>query len=119
MLIEELYYQDGFSDAEIKIAEYILHNGENTCTMSIQDLAANTYSSPSAIMRLCKKLDTKGFSEFKIKLKGEFVEQKNKNMLENLDFPFIQEDKYKDVAEKLYKITISPCPRLNQLWILI
>lgn len=105
MLLEQLQQQKHFSPIEHDIAEYILTNGEAICQMSIQSLANNTYSSPSTIMRFCKNLGTHGFSDFKIKLKEEFVKKEGNIVIENLNFPFYADDSYKTIANKLSKLT--------------
>ncbi|MEG0726537.1 MAG: winged helix-turn-helix transcriptional regulator, partial [Erysipelothrix sp.] len=50
------------SDTEQKISHYILEHANSVTTMSIQELAEKTYTSPATITRYCRKMDTEGFS---------------------------------------------------------
>ena len=54
------------SPAEYKAATYILDNPYAITRQNIQALAANSKSSTGAIMRICKKIGIKGFSELKL-----------------------------------------------------
>lgn len=56
------------SKSEYEIFEYIIRNEKKVKDMSIHELADMTFSSTATIMRLCKKLDYKGFSELKFNL---------------------------------------------------
>lgn len=60
-----------FTNAELEIVHYILENPKKVTDMTVEDLAVATYSSPSSIVRLCKKLGMKGYTDFKIKLATE------------------------------------------------
>ncbi|UOQ44014.1 MurR/RpiR family transcriptional regulator [Halobacillus salinarum] len=57
--------------AEKVVADYILHHPENVVSMSIQQVAAESFSSPSAVLRFCKTLGFGGFKDFKLKLAGD------------------------------------------------
>lgn len=59
-LYEELRKKDSFSSVEKDVADYIVENGESILDMPIQQLAANTFTSTTTIIRLCKKLGFKG-----------------------------------------------------------
>ncbi|MFQ3544168.1 MurR/RpiR family transcriptional regulator [Halobacillus rhizosphaerae] len=57
--------------AEKVVADYILHHPEDVVSMSIQQIAAESYSSPSAVLRYCKSIGYEGFKDFKLKLAGD------------------------------------------------
>jgi len=52
------------SATEKAIIDYILKNPEETSRLTIYKLAEKTYTSPSSIIRLCKKNGYSGFKEF-------------------------------------------------------
>ncbi|QQO07937.1 MurR/RpiR family transcriptional regulator [Breznakiella homolactica] len=56
---------------EKKLAEFILENPNRVISMSITELAEKAGTSTAAIVRLCKKLDYKGFQEFRIAIAKE------------------------------------------------
>lgn len=57
--------------AESEVRKYILKNSKKVLEMTVYDVANNSYTSPATVVRLCKKLDVKGFNQFKIKLATE------------------------------------------------
>ncbi|MFC0525368.1 MurR/RpiR family transcriptional regulator [Pontibacillus salicampi] len=57
--------------AEKVVAQYILQHPEDVVGMSVQQLAANCYSSPAAVLRYCKGIGYEGFKDFKLKLAGD------------------------------------------------
>ena len=67
--------KDGFSENEARIADYILSHKDAVLQMPIQKLARETYTSTSAIMRLCAKLQTSGYRQFKILYAQQLAER--------------------------------------------
>lgn len=57
------------------IAEYILAHPERLAPMSVADLAEQSGGSQAAIIRLCKSLGFKGYSELKMKVVGDLQTQ--------------------------------------------
>ncbi|HAJ69952.1 MAG: MurR/RpiR family transcriptional regulator [Alkalibacterium gilvum] len=57
-------YKKDASPTEVTIIDYILKNTEETSHMTIYDLSEKTFSSPSTIIRLCKKTGYKGYKDF-------------------------------------------------------
>lgn len=66
------------------IYRYISSHLDQVIYMRIRDLADNTHTSPTTILRFCRKFECEGFSEFRIKLKIYFENQK-KNSIEEID----------------------------------
>lgn len=63
--------QTGLSNAEKEINQYVLSNLDNVKNMSIRKLAKETYTTPTTVMRYCKKLGYGGFEEFKINIQND------------------------------------------------
>ncbi|MER2063934.1 MAG: MurR/RpiR family transcriptional regulator [Alkalibacterium sp.] len=57
-------YKKDASPTEVAIIDYILKHAEETSQMTIYDLAEKTFSSPSTIIRLCKKTGYRGYKDF-------------------------------------------------------
>ncbi|WP_019240840.1 MULTISPECIES: MurR/RpiR family transcriptional regulator [Bacillus] len=57
-----------FTNAEKKVADYILENNRDVIYMSINDLADACNVGESSVFRFCKTLKLKGYQEFKIEL---------------------------------------------------
>ncbi len=90
MLIEEkLTKQELFTTTEKRIVDYIRRNIEAAVYMTIEELAKATYTSHSAIIRLCKKMGFSGFKEFRFEL-GREVHQLIAQFNQTIDpnFPF-------------------------------
>ena len=69
------------TENEQEILKYLAANEKVVSVMTIREMAQNTYSSPAAIIRLCKKLNMEGFNELKYfirdKQKKEQVKSQN------------------------------------------
>lgn len=57
-------YKKDASPTEVAVIDFILKNAEETSQMTIYNLAEKTFSSPSTIIRLCKKNGYTGFKDF-------------------------------------------------------
>lgn len=63
-----LDYSPQLSTLDKAIYHYVSANMKKVTTMRIRDLAKETHTSPTSILRFCEKFDCNGFSEFRIKL---------------------------------------------------
>lgn len=104
MIIQKLSDTTMFSSTENEVALYIQKHRHTVCKMSIHDLAKETYSSTSTILRLCKKIGFEGFSDFKMALNSELSKTENKATIDNLDFPFQQDDTYENIVDNIFKL---------------
>lgn len=104
MILTKLADPSIFSEREWEVARFVLENGNAACNMSIKELAKVTYSSPSTIMRLCKKVKLNGFAEFKIKLSRELAENDNMSPESNYNLPFTKGDSYETVMDNMYYV---------------
>ena len=88
-------------DAESEVRDYILKNGNDVLKMSVQELAEKSFTSPATVIRLCQRLELKGFSELKIELASEFkaYEQMNINVLDNSTIK--KNDTYDEIINKV------------------
>lgn len=85
-LIEQLNNQDLFTRTELEIINFIKENPHLIATMSIGQLANETYSSNASIIRICKKLGFNGYKDFKI----EYLRntESKKYLHDDIDFSF-------------------------------
>ncbi|MCI5774318.1 MAG: MurR/RpiR family transcriptional regulator [Erysipelotrichaceae bacterium] len=65
-----------FSASEYEVVKFILAKPQKVVHMSIRSIAEETYTSPSTIMRTCRKLSDGGFAEFRIQLAKEIMQFK-------------------------------------------
>lgn len=101
IISNKLESMDSFSKSEEILAQYILKEKENIHKLSTKDLAKSTYTSPSTVVRLSKKLGFSGWNE----LKEKFIEEINylNQHFCNIDpnFPFEAHDTLMNIASKI------------------
>lgn len=73
MIIEKLQDKSGFTESEKCIADYILEHKNQVQQLTAKELAKNTLTSKSSIVRLCKKLGISGYQELKKHIFAEIV----------------------------------------------
>ncbi len=74
-LLQKLKYASPLTAQEKHIVDYILNDTEVVFHSTAHELAQQTYTSASTIVRLCKKLGTKGYPDFQLKLALEYQQQ--------------------------------------------
>lgn len=104
-----------FNPSEEAVAQYILDHREQVLNLSIQTLSERTFTSPSTIVRLCRKVGLKGFKDFKIKWSAEL--QKEYNTISNVDpdFPFTDDDSYGEIQKKILELFTDSLNKTNQI----
>lgn len=107
---DKLKLKRNFSINESCIADYLLENEEFIRDLSVRYIAADTYTSASTVIRLCKKMGYEGFNDFK----DEYIKELKyyQSHFKDIDpnYPFSSKDKNMVVINKiatLYKETID------------
>ena len=67
---------ESLNDLELSLYNYIIKIKDRVVDMTIREVASEAHVSTTTVLRLCKKLGFDGFSEFKIKLKLNFEEER-------------------------------------------
>lgn len=107
MTIQSLLQQQlNFTNNEKVISDYILSHKDDVLQMSIQELAKATYTSTSAIMRLCERMKLSGFKEFKIRFAQELVHSDTGEKIDP-NFPFSKNDSISEISQQLEKLTVQ------------
>lgn len=68
------------NELEMQVYQYVLQHKTAVPYMRIRELAAESYVSPTTVLRFCKKMGCDGYTEFKIKMK-EFIGQQKTGIL--------------------------------------
>lgn len=104
-IIDLLTKQTSMTKGEEMLSTYILHNTEDVLNMTIHELSKASYSSSATIVRLCKKLGTKGFQDFKIQLSREL--EKSYQTINDIDVntPFDSNDPMIVISKKIETLT--------------
>ena len=106
-LLKKLQAKQNFTDTEERIADYILANLDDVPDMVIQQLAENTFTSHSAIIRLSQKLGFSGYRSFKVALIHDIQSDKHAPTIVDPNFPFLPMDSSMAIAKKMADLTIE------------
>ncbi|WP_313470137.1 MurR/RpiR family transcriptional regulator [Carnobacterium sp.] len=79
-----LDYTPELTPLDRDIYKYISDHLEQVIYMRIRDLASNTHTSPTSILRFCRKFECEGYSEFRIKL-NMYLKENQTASLEGID----------------------------------
>lgn len=101
MLIRERFEKTKFSDSEQVIVDYILEQKTNIRAMTTKQIAQATYTSPSTLIRIAKKMKYKGWNE----LKDDYLKEEDylSAHFSDIDanYPFQKNDPIMTIAAKL------------------
>lgn len=100
MIIEALHSAGSFSESERTIASYILAHGDEIRTLSISRLAEETFSSPATITRLCRKVGTEGYKDFRIRFNTEWERGQSVRHID-INLPFGVGDSPRQIARSM------------------
>lgn len=88
-----------FTNAEKKVADYVIENPEKAMLMSITDLADACHVGDTSVYRFCRTMNLQGYQEFKMRLslsRGAIRERERK-----------ESNSQEDMAEKVMNLNIS------------
>jgi DNA-binding MurR/RpiR family transcriptional regulator len=71
IMLKEMLFK--LPPSERRAANYILENPEKSIQYTVFELAENSKTSTSAIIRLCRSLGLKGFQELKLRIAGDII----------------------------------------------
>lgn len=85
MLIKTMQSIQQLTTQEQHIVDYILNNPTIVFEKTAHELAKLTLTSPSTIVRLCKKLGTSGYPDFQLKLALDYRQHEEVAVRQNID----------------------------------
>ena len=103
MLSEIHNRYDRLTDTERKIADTVLAAPQDTVRMTVKELAQHSGTVPSAVVRFCKSIGVKGFSEFRISLSAELGSKASVSEM----LPLCGGDASQQVFDKVFASGIS------------
>ena len=95
------------SAAENQVREYILKYPKKVLEYTVYDLARESFTSPATVVRLCKKIDVKGFTHLKVLLAEEikYFQDMKLNLLDSTTIE--KDDTPHAVIEKITNIAVK------------
>ena len=104
-MIEQLFGKKKLTESEKQIIDFIESNPRLVINLSLEELSEKCYVSQASIIRLCKKLGTKGFAEFKIRLASEINAFVHNDKDIHVDVPLSPDSNGKEIAETFFNLT--------------
>ncbi|MTB64502.1 SIS domain-containing protein [Streptococcus sp. zg-86] len=103
-MIEQLKNSKQLTHTERDIAKYILEFPRIIIETSLEDLADQCHVSQASIIRLCKKMGCKGFSDFKTKLALEMTTISETSEEISIDLPFDKPATTHEITNTFYNM---------------
>lgn len=103
-ILNQLKKDQLFTNSEMEVVNYILGHPQSAVKATIRELAEQTYSSPSTIGRICKKVGADGFTELKIKLATELDRVTAGAHTVDATIPVKPEDKIEDFPRIFFNL---------------
>lgn len=94
------------TEIEKQIADYILDHAEQVINMTAKELGEATYTSPSSVLRLCGKIDERGFADFKLSLASEVTDMRKEKLKVDTNQPFLKENSFDEIASKIENLSM-------------
>lgn len=111
LLIDKLRLQQDLTNTEKRIADYILENLAEIPAINVADLAKNTYTSHSSVIRLSQKMGYEGFRDFRVAVSEIAHSDLYRSNPVDANFPFLPQDSTKEIAKKIADLTINTVQR--------
>ncbi|MDF7681990.1 MurR/RpiR family transcriptional regulator [Lactobacillus sp. ESL0679] len=101
---------DELTDSEKDIVDYIRKNADGVSQTNIVDVAKQTLTSKSSVLRLAKKLGYYGYSELKYSLKATTAKKQktSHDLIQNLQydikktFEYVEQCNFRGLIEKMF-----------------
>ena len=106
-------YAKDATEAETNVFEYIWDHADQASVSTIHQLARDTYSSASTIIRLCKKLGFDGYKDFTRSLTYELANRKAPEI--NYDRDIEENDGLEDVIDKIVYRSMAALEKTREL----
>jgi len=105
MIIEQLSYNKNLTETEKRIAKFLQDYPRVTINLSLDELSRECFVSQASIIRMCKKLGTKGFADFKIQLASELSTFALDGQQIPVDIPIYPNMSCDDIAKTFYNLS--------------
>lgn len=104
-VLEALRAKRDFTAAERDLADYILQDPDTVARMGIADLAQAAYKSNATIIRLCRKIGSAGWREFRLNLAADLEKERVSTHEVNPNAPFEGKASTPHIMSNIAKLT--------------
>lgn len=105
MIFDRLKQTENLTSTEKLIAAFILDYPRIVVNISLEELSEQCHVSQASIIRLCKKLGAKGFSDFKVKLASEATSYVMNRKEISVDLPISEGASTEEVVSTFYSLS--------------
>lgn len=104
-IIKKIHHHlEDFTSSEKEIIKLILNNPEILKTATAKQLGEMAYTSASTVVRLCKKLGCKSYSEFKMNFITQWEKKERATLYVDATIPFEKTDKIENVLNQITEL---------------
>lgn len=107
MIFTQLQQTKNLTNTEQIVASFILEYPRIVVSISLDELSEQCHVSQASIIRLCKKLGIKGFSDFKVQLASELTSFAMDGKAISFDLPIPAEASTEEIADTFYSLSIQ------------
>ena len=97
-ILSKLSRQENFTESEKNIVRYLLEHKDEMSNLTISKVTQDTFTSNASIMRLCKKLEVRGYRELRLQIIKESERQRQEGKPVDMDFPLGEGDSIDDIT---------------------
>lgn len=101
------------SNAEREVAEYIMANPQLVVDLSVHELARNTFTSASTIVRLCSRTGYSGYREFRKALTQELAQREQTRKTEQKEL--LRSDSLEAIIDKVTWLNVNSLEETRML----
>jgi DNA-binding MurR/RpiR family transcriptional regulator len=105
MIVEQLFGKKKLTESEKQIIDFIESNPRIVVNLSLEELSEKCFVSQASVIRLCKKLGTRGFADFKIRLASALNEFLLSHQDIHVDVPISPDADGRTIAETFYNLS--------------
>ncbi len=95
--------KDSVSVSQKEVLDYIISHPDEVTKLTIRELAEKTYSSPSSIVRLCREVGFKGFTELKKDILIDLVTLESNDETKEVE----KNDSISEIIDKVTEMSIK------------
>jgi len=99
------------SETDQRLARYILSHKQDVLSMPIKELAEKSKGSEATVVRFARSMDTKGFSDFKLRLSASLAPEPTQAELANIE----SGDSAEEIVHKLTRFAVKSLHSTEQL----
>ena len=105
MIIEQLSNNKKLTETEKRITKFVQDYPRVTINLSLDELSQECFVSQASIIRMCKKLGTKGYADFKIQLASELSTFALDGQQIPVDIPIYPNMSCDDISKTFYNLS--------------